>query len=289
VLAAVTEILRENLRDLDGEPAYNITFISENILNLSAFTRGGAFFHVRVKERGELPGEYENFCNAWRSFPRYAPQPLGRYFKDGREIIVVRGIRHQPVSAGSIANDKHALVRKIIEFFETVSLRAKAPRPTHSHRTYLRQLQERISDPASAAILQDWIATDRVDDLPQIGQHGDFVLSNLGLTDIGMVVFDWEDFEQVAFPGLDLCTLLMSDMELRADRLRAMINGEDALSAAYAKLLDKSCPSLGLTPDLFRKLIPLYLVIFLDLKRNYGTGIRQLVSKIIYDIQRQVV
>ena len=68
-------------------------------------------------------------------------------------------------------------------------------------------------------------------------------------------------------------TVLASDMEFNMDELRVIIGGSDALPAAYAKLLDGSCPLMGLTPQLFRQLIPLYLVIFLDLKKDYGKAI----------------
>ena len=285
MLAEVTGILREHdLLDPADEPHYNITLVTKNVLNLSAFTRGGVFFHKRVKECGALPAEYDSLSNASRLFPRHAPEPLGRYFKNDREIIVLRGISHRPVSARSIASDKHALVRQISGFFEAASVSARVVKPVDSHRAYLRQLQERTTEPACAAIVREWVATERIDDLPHIGQHGDFVLNNLGLTDTGMVVFDWEDFGRITFPGLDLCTVLASDMELNADRLRAMIGGDGALPDNYARLLAKSCPVIGLTPQLFRQLIPLYLVIFLDLKKDYGTAIYRIVNQLIHDI-----
>jgi hypothetical protein len=286
VLAAVTEILRKHHGlDIDDEPGYNITLIKEESLTLAAFTRNDSFFHVRLKKSGALPGEYENFCNAWQLFPRHAPEPLGRHFKDDWEVLVVRGVRHRPVSVGSIAADKPVLVPELVAFFEAASIGAKVAPPVASHQAYLRQLRERTTDPICAAILQEWIATERLPDLPHIGQHGDFVLNNLGLTGSGMAVFDWEDFGRIAFPGLDLCTMLASDMNLNAHRLRAMIAGNDPLPVAYARLLDMSCPALGLTPGLFRQLMPLYLVIFADLKRDYGEAVFQVFTKLVHDVQ----
>ena len=34
--------------------------------------------HIKIKEGGTFPAEYENYCNASKAFPRHVPEPLGR-------------------------------------------------------------------------------------------------------------------------------------------------------------------------------------------------------------------
>jgi len=286
LLAALTEILRE--RDAlgpGGEPSYSIALVSELVANIRASTHNGAFFHIRLKRVGDSPVEYANLCNAWQTFPRHAPEPLGQYFEDDWEIIVVRGIRHRLVSRGSVARDSHGVVREIVSFLEASGTGARVAEPVESHREFLQHVLERATDSTCAAIVREWITNGRLDVLPHIRQHCDFVIGNLGLTADGLVVFDWEDFGRIELPGFDLCTLLASDAGLDANRLFAIIRGGDQRVGAYAELLERGCPAIDMRPDLFRQLIPLYLVIFLDLKRAYGKAIRGVISGLIRDIQ----
>jgi hypothetical protein len=285
LLNAVTEILRERkLLEPGDEPGYNITLIGEHRINIAAFARSGAFFHVKVKECGHSPSEYSNYCNASRSFPKYVPEILGHDFRNAREVIVIRGIPHRHVPHGDLAADRHGLVREVISFVAASSAGARIATPVEPHQAFLRQVEACAADPVCAAIAREWIASRHLDGLPHIQQHGDFVMNNLGATRAGLVVFDWEDFGRVALPGLDLCTLVASDTGFSADQLRAIMRGDNRLAPAYAELIDRSCPLIGLTPQLFRQLIPLYLVIFLDLKRRYGKAIGQVVGKLIHDM-----
>lgn len=286
MLAIVADILREQkLLEKGDEPIFNISLISGEQLNLQAFTHDGAHFHTRVKQRGVVPAEYEKCCKGWRSFPQYAPEPLGRYFRESWEIILVQGVSHRPVSLGDIARNRQGLVQELIGFFAASREAAHVAQPMEPHRAFLRRVQERAADQGCATIVNQWLAVDELDRLPHIAQHGDLVVNNLGLRDSGLVVFDWEDFGRVALPGLDLCTVVASDCGLNPERLRAVMQGAGPPSHSYQHLLRNACPAIGLTPELFRRLIPLYLAIFLDLKRDYGDAIRAVVRKLIREVR----
>jgi hypothetical protein len=282
-------MLRErNLLGPEVEPAYSITLITPHILNISAFTSADNYYHVRVKEIGILPHEYENHCSARQAFPRYVPEPLGRRVSGEWDIFVVRGVPHRSVPAGSIAGGRGTLIPELVGFIDASSKGAKVARAPEPHTAALRRIHERTVDPVCAEIVTEWMASEQLDKLPHILQHGDFVVNNLGLADSRLVVFDWEDFGRIVLPGFDLCTVLASDAAFDRDALRAIItparNGPDP----YAELLDGACPAIGLTPEMFRKLIPLYLVIFLALKsdhQNYGGAIRQLVRTAIHGVR----
>lgn len=280
----MTELLRaRKLLNPDEEPGYNITVISEHLIHLAAFAHSGASFHIKVKECGRWPNEYPNYCNAARIFPQFVPEILAREFKNDREIIVFRGIPHRRILAGSLSRNGR-LEREIIRFFQTSSTAARVAEPVVPHCVFLRQVEDRAGDGTCAAIVREWIESARLDALPHIRQHGDLVMNNLGLTGAGLVVFDWEDFGRIAIPGLDLCTLLASDTEFNTAKVLAIIDGSDHPPDCYAPLMENNCLAVGLTPELFRQLIPLYLVIFLDLKSDYGTAIATIVRNLIHDI-----
>lgn len=286
MLSALTDVLRERkLLDADEEPGYTITLVSAHIANVAAHTRSGSWFHVRVKEIDSQPDEYDNCLRAWQAFPLHAPEPLERCFRDGWEIIVTRGIEHCPVRAGAVATNERGLAGEIVAFLEAARHGAAVAHPAEPHRAFLRGLRQRETDPDCAAILDQWLADGALDGLPHIRQHGDFVTNNLGLTGSSLVVFDWEDYGRIEFPGLDLCTLLASDAGFDAAALRAIASGGTRGPRSYAELVERGCVAAGLTPELYRRLIPLYLVIFLALKREYGKSIGAIVANLIHSLR----
>jgi len=288
LLAAITALLRaRQLLKVDEEPGYNITVISEHLIHISAYADSGAQFHIKVKECGRWPNEYANYCDAERIYPQCIPEVLAREFRNDREVIVFRGIPHRRIPAGSITRSGRRLRGEIVRFFQTSGKAALVIEPVAPHRVFLRHLQERITDGICATIVRDWTESVHLAALPFIRQHGDLVLNNLGLTGAGLVVFDWEDFGLIVLPGLDLCTLLASDTEFNSVKLLAIMNGHHNPSDSFAVLLDQSCKAIGLTPELFRQLIPLYLVIFLDLKREYGLAIADTVRNLIHEIAKR--
>jgi hypothetical protein len=278
-------LIELKLSDPRLEPAYHITLISPRFINIGALTRPDGHLHIRVKELGIVPDEYENHCNAWRAFPQYVAEPLGRCVDGEWEIFVVRGIPHRSVPAGAVASGTSSLVSELVAFMNASSKSARVATPRESHTAMLRRIHERTNDLICAEIVAEWIAAEPLDELPHIQQHGDFVVNNLGLTDSGLCVFDWEDYGRIALPGFDLCTLLASDAKFDPDAMRNLIPRTGHGTNVYADLLDQACPKIGLTPETFLKLIPLYLVMFLDLKRdhqNYGNAIRHLLLTAIH-------
>jgi len=289
VLDAVTRILRaRRLLGPDEAAGFNVRLISEHLLHIVAHTRDGASFHVKVKACGSLPNEYRNYSDAARIFPEYVPEILAHEYINDREVIVIRGVAHRPALAGTGRRDRRALGRQLVRFFDAASTGARVPDPVEPHGVFLRRLEERATDRECAAIVGEWIENGQLDRLPHIRQHGDFVLNNLGLTPTGLVVFDWEDFGRISLPGLDLCTLLASDTGFDAARLLAIVDGSREPPDVPALVVQQSCPGMGLTPELFRQLVPLYLIVFLDLKMDYGVAITRTVRNLIRDlVQRQ--
>src|SRR5207248_3254639 len=88
---AMLSILADLLRDSgllapDAIPDFNIRLITGEQLNVQVFSSDGSFFHTRVKRPDVVPEEYDRCLHAWRSFPKYAPQPLRRHVTDAWEV-----------------------------------------------------------------------------------------------------------------------------------------------------------------------------------------------------------
>ena len=285
MLALIADELRgHGLLGAGDEADFDISPVNAQALNIAAHARSGASFQIRVKKSSVRPDEYRNWLEAWQAFPQHAPQPLFHHVEGDWDLIAMRGVPHRPVSPGDLARDRGGLVGQIVGYLEASARGAQTPAPGESHRMFLQSVLGRATSAGNAKVVQEWMVNRELEGLSSIRQHGDFVVNNLGCTVSGLVVFDWEDFGEVAIPGLDLCTVLASDAGFDPALLRAISDGRPGVPRPYSELLDRGCPAIGLTPDLFRRLVPLYLAVFLDLKRDYGLKIAGLVETALHGI-----
>ncbi|MGH8550434.1 MAG: hypothetical protein ACRERU_17905 [Methylococcales bacterium] len=270
-------LLSKQLMQPWDKPIYEIMISTEQILTIQVLLPNNVLYHVRMIQVGTNEKEYENYRLAQKTYPQFVPPLLAHEVRLPWEIIVIRGVHHRVVTADRIPSFHPFLTENIIAFFVTGSDCA-IRMPSVSHRQFLRQLRNRISDSICLAILDEWIGNAQIDTLPHIPQHCDFIAANFGEIATGLVIFDWEDFGAVNLPGFDLCILLASSLKFA---LCELMDGLSPTVGGYGGLIEESCAALGLTPQLFRQLIPLYLVIFLDLKKNY--------SNTIYEITRNAI
>ena len=83
---------------------------------------------------------------------------------------------------------------------------------------------------------------------------------------------------------LDLCTLLLSLAQFQAPTLRAWLGPQSAGAGRYATFVNEACLALGLDANLFRGLVPLYLLVFLKLKAAYSERLRQSLTHLIEEL-----
>jgi len=102
--------------------------------------------------------------------------------------------------------------------------------------------------------------------LPRILQHGDLAVTNIAIAGGEVVFFDWEDFGLVDVIGFDLAVVLLSLNDFDAARLRAKL----AAPTPEAALATRGCARLDLSTELFLELFPLYLSLFVKVKRSWG-------------------
>jgi hypothetical protein len=102
--------------------------------------------------------------------------------------------------------------------------------------------------------------------LPRILQHGDLAVTNIAIAGGEVVFFDWEDFGLVDVIGFDLAVALLSLHDFDAVRLRERL----AAPTAEAALVRRGCARLNLSTNLFLELFPVYLSLFVKVKRSWG-------------------
>ena len=289
MLKAVADVLLElGLRQPQSHLAYHINITSGESLAVSVFASKQQFFQVKASEFSDLRGQYERYCRASHDFASFVPRPLGYRARDGWSIMVSEGVQHTPVHAGGSRPGRKiesTLFDPALNFFK-VGAQHAAPNASGSHGELFRELARHFDATPFAAIAVRAIQSARslgADSWGRLPQHGDFVINNLGHSSRGLVVFDWEDYGQIELPGFDIFTLVLSLLPESVDGLRSVM-GSSVPDRHLDVFIDRACGLQGIDRSVFGRLIPLYLIVFLYLKRNYGVAIRERIG----DLLRQI-
>lgn len=220
----------------------------------------GRFVVARVLEAGAAAREHAALRDAFAVLGHAVPEPLALVHVDGTAFLFCRGVTHRPAQLEAVAAGP--LWRNIIDDLNSCAAAFVVAPGGASHVDTARGVVHRYAHEPFAAVLAGWIdeAAARLDHLPHVRQHGDFVANNVGLTARGPVYFDWEDFGRVTLPWFDLVTLAGSAAGFDAGRL---IGGPlpDALESRLTRER-LSVPGYVL----------LCLATFLDVKERHGYG-----------------
>jgi hypothetical protein len=286
VIKTVFTILAElGLWQVGQRRCYNVSITKGDVLLITVFTSDHSFLHVRASELVNLQSEFRAHREAWATYPQFVPRPLGYLARDGWEIIVTEGVFYQPLSRNLTLTS--GPVQGILEFFATASRQARSKTPAKPHGCLLANLHDTFKNTPFASVLQPWLTVPgrgELEAVSHIPQHGDFVLENLGNANSKLVIFDWEDFGKIALAGLDLCSLFISTVEFDAREIRLLMEVDKSVSNRHASLLKQACVALDLDFQLFRRLIPLYALIFLRLKENYTGRIQQRTAALLQQL-----
>ena len=232
--------------------------------------------HVKFSESTKLGEEAERCAAAGLAYPRVAARFVGHAHQDGLDILATQAVDHVALSPLDLARTDlgDPIRRGLLAYFASMGA-AQAPLlpSVVANRDLVPSLRQFFAGlpiaPLALRYLDDRLHA-QVRDLPDLPQHGDFVINNLGLGADGLVIFDWEDFGRLNLPGLDLYTLRMSAGWGLPAALAAAAPSQRHLPA----LVQRLCSVLGLTLVDFEALIPLYLLAFRFLKRAYGAEVR---------------
>jgi hypothetical protein len=115
---------------------------------------------------------------------------------------------------------------------------------------------------------------------PPAAQHCDFSYANLGIASDGtLIVFDWEQYGMVQFPGFDLATFLVGHHH-QCGTTDELLRSPESLIAVIDRDLGRGfLESLGFTAESFVAVFPAYIRVFWMLKRDgFGAAINRRVQ-----------
>ncbi|MBK9135274.1 MAG: hypothetical protein IPM15_13305 [Betaproteobacteria bacterium] len=290
----MSEVLRlvgeQGWIDASGSFDYCVNFSRGACLSVRLMREGHPGRHVKFSLGQSLAHEALRSKEASIRFPNLAPEFVGYVQAPGLEILVSNVVealgvtRREALHSGRGAS----LLRCLDAYFEAAARLDAVTMPLvvpnrqlgDSIATYfrtgpfVRPVERWLSGgPANLALA-----------LPDIPQHGDFVLNNIGRRiPSGVAIFDWEDFGESALPGLDLFTFEISLAEQPVEMLRHRQREADTLT----QLKQRACRSLGLTLAEYHALTPIYALVFRYLKRTYGPGVRERMDRLLLTLSQQ--
>jgi len=282
VLTSVLHLLRElRLVGARARLHHYVSITTEECMAVSVF-EGHRFIQVKVSESVNLRCEYDRCQRAWNWFGRFAPRPLGYGERDGWSVLALEGVHHAPLQAQMLVGPDGIRADAVNDLYAFFELAGGLPEKEDAAVVGLPRVPQwweaQFANTAYEHLAARWAkhgALCGMFELDVKSQHGDFVLNNLGRTSDGLVVFDWEDFGKLGFPGLDLATLLLSLCGDDVEYLHQFFAHPYPELRAAGELVRRACASYRLDFDQFRVLLPVYLLMFVHLKQYYGQHVRQ--------------
>lgn len=265
---------------------YNVGLTLGDVLHLAVRCEDGQYYHIRLSERFDLAKEYASSVSAYERFPAFAPRPLDYSRHCNIQWIVFAGVRTSPVIEDDLLRLKcHSpLHRGLMSFFARARELAGDPYSKVDALSLVEEIDARFSRTELSSTCSRVLGSVDIDSLttlPHAPQHGDFSANNLALGELGLTIFDWEDFGRVTLQGFDLAVLVSSVLRFEPARLEKLRATDGSKPGAGLGWIGDACGALAVDLGRFRQTLPLYLLQFLVLKDLYSRPIRERVENAI--------
>ena len=297
-------MLSRVLEMVAGQGWFNTRLPFETTVNLTQgaclwllLTRGGVCdTYVKFSDSVSLAQEAHRCAAASRSYPKLVPRFVGHLREDGPggrgwlDVIVCRAVEYRALNVRSLQQSgaQSQVFQDLLQYFAAMPATHLAATLTPIRNADLvPSLSTYFDSYALGTRAKRWLhseAAQRATELPDMPQHSDLMLNNIGQSPSGAaVVFDWEDFGASGLPGLDLFTL---ELSLAGDAAN-LIRGRERHTNPIQQFVRGACQAMQLDFSDYTALTPLYALVFRYLKRNYGPGVRERMDKLLQDLDQQ--
>lgn len=278
-------LVRHQLTGDTTRLAWNVE-IGRNFL-FHVFNQNGAFVTVKVLRTGGIEREYQSLQDAFQLLPEYVPAPLAFGKSQGLGMLACEGVRHARLSNVMLAQARDRLVRGMRDYSVRSVHYFTMRNASASHLRTFEEILAGLGDRALSDVMTGYLRElnlGRIEALPHVRQHGDLVANNVGITDTGIVIFDWEDFGRVHLPGFDVGVFLTSCLKYDSTLVKRWFEG--ATPEVLEAVVQDVCKVLEIDRSLFWSMLPMYLCHFLLLKNvfDYGGVIKSRVRNLIMSL-----
>ena len=228
----------------------------------------GDFHLVKIGLHNDLQREFDGFSAGHAALPRGVPRPLALARHRSFPTLVTTGIPLIPLGALSMRAPSREVRKAFADYFSSTSVAFRVDQVVEPGQR-LREALAGSPVPRSASVDRYLeLIGPHIDALSAVRQHGDFYLNNLGMRGDALIVLDWEDYGRTSVPGYDLALLLLSLNDFSPTRLRE----NTRVGAVHEWILRAGTTETGLDPDLFIRLLPVYLMVTARIKTGMGYG-----------------
>ena len=251
--------------------AYNVAIGRNFVFHVVA--ENGSFLTVKVGRTGGMEREYRSVRAAFEAFPEIVPAPLAFGGSQGLCMLAYKGVPHGIISDESLSSAGGRLVRGMRDYGVRSVQEFSTGNGGASHLEIFEQTLVELRDRELSDVVTGCVSESdrsRIGALPHVRQHGDLAVNNVGVTETGIVIFDWEDFGRVNLPGFDVAIFLSSCLKHDPARIRQWF--ERGIPEALEAVVQDACRTFEMDRILFRSMLPIYLCHFLNLKNKFGYG-----------------
>ena len=249
--------------------------------------------YVKFSESVSLALEAQRCQAASLNYPTLVPPFVGHMHQPGPgglDVLVCRAVEYRALNVRRLQRGlAHGRVLKDLDGYFAAMPATSLPQhlaPT-GNAGLVQGLSTYFEGHELAPLARRWLRSDavqRATELPDMPQHGDLVMNNIGQAPDGAaVVFDWEDFGVSCLPGLDLFTL---ELSLAGDAAR-LYHDRDRPTSPRQQFVRSACRAMQLDFSDYTSLTTVYALVFRHLKRNYGPGVRERMDRLLQDLDQQ--
>lgn len=242
----------------------------------------GAQFAVKVSKHKSFEGEFEATKEAFKAFNNCVSVPEPLFFSDefGISLLISRGIRFTPIT--SVLSNRYLEVFKygIYEYIDRSKEHFTNNLTDETHSAMVEKLRTYFYGTSISVLLPKWfdiVGEHTLNSFAHVKQHGDFVVTNVGISSKNLSVIDWEDYGKLTLPGIDVLTICASYLGMEETKIERLIYHKQPLN--LSEIINYYCNVYGIRYELFKELAPLYFTSFLYLKKRYGYG-KAIINKV---------
>lgn len=294
----VVDILRgENLLPSNKEPKINI--LLSGTIGFEVFCDEKLLYFVKLSVKKEKAGlfdlpyfdlqaEYLSQVKSYSAFPEFVAKPVGYYQVDIFDLFICKGVSHFPVNPNDIKG-MGDLFDKLKCYFESARSGLIPDEKNERNISLLENVVKNDEVSERRDCIKKWLCGDKLkvlENLDEVSQHGDFSINNIGLTQQKkLVIFDWEDMGKVYLPGFDLFTLAISILGFDKIEVIKLLQGKSSYYGLSA-FVREACDLCFIDPEIFMQLSPVYLSVFIFLKKHYSILVREKAAGLMDEASR---